>query len=167
MENKDDIQKELNELAPKLGSMEKKNLFPVPDYYFQSLPDKLLARVKNEPQPWTERLENSLNRIFSRIFQPRYTVTFATSLVLLAVAIGFLKKKETDNGAPQLSQIPTEEIDAYILADLDEFEIIGLNTTTEISSETERIIPDNISDEELNNYLNDNIDNQTLEEEFL
>lgn len=167
MENKDDIQKELNELAPKLGRMEKKNPFHVPDYYFQSMPDKLLARAKKEPQPWTERLENSLNRIFSRIFQPRYAVTFATCLVLLAVSVGFLKKKESVNVAPQLSQIPTEEINAYILADLDEYEIIGLNTTTEISNETELVIPENISDEELNDYLDDNIDNQTLEEEFL
>lgn len=166
MENKDDIQKELNEFAPKLARMEKKNPFSVPDYYFQSVPDKLLARAKNEPQAWTERLENSLNNIFSRIFQPRYAVTFATFLVLLAVSIGFLKKKESANVAPQLSQIPTEEIDSYILSDFDDYELVALNGTDEVTGK-ENFIPENISDEELNNYLNDNIDNQTLEEEFL
>jgi len=111
-------------------------------------------------------LENTLNNIFSLIFQPRYAVTFATCLVLLAVSIGFFKKKESINTPPELSEISTEEIDSYILSDFDEYELVALNGGTEIDNRSE-IIPENISDEDLNNYLNDNIDNQTLEEEFL
>lgn len=166
MEHKDDIRKELSELAPRFGSMEKKNPFSVPDFYFQSLPDRLLTRVKNEPQPWTERFETFLNRLFNRIFQPRYALTFATCLVLLAVSVGVLKQRNQPEAAPQLSEISTEAIDEYILTDFDDYELAVLNGAA-VPENADAFIPQNISNEELINYVNDNIDNQTIEEEFL
>lgn len=172
MEHQDDIRKELDELAPRLSRLKKENPFQVPDYYFQGLPDKVLERVKNEPQPWTERMENGLNRIFALIFQPRYALTFATCLVVLAVSIGFLKNRETavTPAAPQLSQISTEAIDAYILNDFDDYELVAFNGVNSINlfpAGEKHLIPAGISDDDLNDYLNDNIDNQTLEEEYL
>lgn len=171
MENKDDIRKELDELAPRLSRLKKENPFQVPDYYFQGLPDKVLERVKAEPQPWTARLENGLNRTFSLIFQPRYALSFATCLVVLAVSIGFLKNRQTavTPAAPQLSQISTEAIDSYILTNFDDYELASLNVNGGNMSSTapQHMIPADISDEELNDYLHHAIDNQTLEEEFL
>lgn len=166
MKNRDDIRKELQEIAPKLSQLGKKNPFTVPDFYFQSLPEKLLQRVRNEPLPWTERWEAVLNQFFLRIFQPRYALTFATCLVALAVSIGFLKNREVQYPSAQLSEISTEEIDAYILSDFDDYELVALNGMADIMN-TAEIIPKNITEQELNEYLNDNIDNQTIEEEYL
>lgn len=171
MDNKDDIRKELDELAPRLSRLKKENPFQVPEYYFQGLPDKVLERVKNEPQSWTERLENGLNRTFALIFRPRYALTFATCLVVLAVSVGFLKNRQTavTPAAPRLSQIPTEAIDSYILTNFDDYELVAFNGNgIDLSSTVPQpMIPADISDEELNDYLHNAIDNQTLEEEFL
>lgn len=165
MENKENIKKELEELAPIFARMEKKNPFSVPDSYFQNLPGKLLERVKQEPQPLPERMEQMLNSFFNRLFQPRYAIPFAACLVLLPVSIGLLKQKNQTAAPLLLSDIPTAEIDAYILADIDEYDMVALNDV--VPAQTTAIIPQNISEEELNNFLEDNIDNQTLEEEFL
>ena len=173
MEQKDDIRKELNDLAPKLANLKKDNPFKVPDYYFQGLPDKLLERAKAEPVPLTERIEAALNGFFSRIFQPRYAVTFATCLVVVAVSIGYLKNRETATvpGAQfsvQFSKLSTEAIDTYILNNFDDYELVAFNGNgANATPAAETMIPADMTTEELNDYLNETIENQIIEEEYL
>jgi hypothetical protein len=44
---------------------------------------------------------------------------------------------------------------------------VAFNGVSQVSAPAQVIIPADMSNEELNEYLNDNIDNQTIEEEFL
>lgn len=164
MDKNKEIEQELNELAPKLGGLERKNPFKTPDYYFQSLPEKVLERVKQNPT-WTNRLEQFLNIFFTQIFRPRVAIPFAVCLVMVAVGIGFLKNgnQSSLDFTRQLSQVSTDEISDYLV---DNFDDDDIDVITVSAKEDFRITKDILS-EELDNYFNNNIDNQTLEEDLL
>lgn len=164
MDIRKEIEQELNDIAPKLGAIEKKNPFKAPDYYFQSLPDKVLERIKQNPS-WTMRLERLLENFFSTIFQPRYAIPFAVCLAVLGATVGLLKNETqpVSDFHRQLSQISTGEISDYLLENAGEDELITLT-----ASATEDLrITHGITSEELDSFLDSDINNQTIEEDFL
>ncbi len=165
MDNREEIKKELSELAPKLGSVEKGNPFSVPDYYFQGLPDNVLKSVNAQPLPWIDKLESWLNTAFALIFRPRYAIPASAFLLGLIVAINF-NKGASDNHAEitrQLAAVSDDDMSDYIVENFDEDDWTALT----VSAQQELIIPKDIPSEELENYFNNNFDNQTLEEEIL
>ncbi|HXH18218.1 MAG TPA: hypothetical protein VNJ07_03955 [Chitinophagales bacterium] len=165
MDNREEIEKELSELAPKLSAMAKENPFRVPDYYFQGLPGKVLEKIKSQPVPWTDKLEMWLNSAFMRIFRPRYSVPVSAILLALLIGINFFKTKNSrdDSISRQLASISSEEINDFIIENFDADELEAF----EGLPEPVLIIPQDITDEELQNYLDNISDNQTPEEEFL
>jgi hypothetical protein len=147
--------------------LEKKNPFKVPDYYFQSLPDKVVANVKGAAQsaPWIARLENRLNHAFALLFRPRYAIPVSALLLLLIVGVNFFNSKvEAPPGAAPLSEISSEEMREFLIENADDNDLIALGTPGE---KLNGFIPDEISSEELEDYLNNSSDNQMLEEEIL
>lgn len=166
MDSKEEIRKELSELAPRLEKVEKKNPFRVPDYYFQALPDKIMERVKGMPLPWADRLELWLNEAFSTVFRPRYAIPVSAFLLSLAAGVSFFKSK-TDvhaDAMPMLSQVPSDELQQFLIENADEGDLIALGTPARQRS---GFIPDEVSRKELEDYINNNSDNQTIEEEIL
>ncbi len=166
MDNKEEWQKELGELAPRLEKMEKKNPFKVPDYYFQALPGKVMEGVKGMPLPWTDRLELWLNKVFSTLFRPRYAIPVSAFLLLLVVGISFFK---SDTGIPAdatsaLSQVPSDELREFLVENADDGDLIALGIP---AGHRSGFIPEEVPREELEDYINNNSDNQTLEEEIL
>ena len=164
MDIRKEIEQELNDIVPKLGAIEKKNPFKAPDYYFQSLPDKVLERIKQSPS-WTMRLERLLDNFFTTIFQPRYAIPFAVCLVAVGAAVGFLKNEAqpVSDFHQQLSQISTHEISDYLLENANDDELMLLTAS---ATEDYRITT-GITSEELDSFLDNSIDNQTIKEDFL
>lgn len=127
---KEEIQKELEAIAPNLAKVEKKNPFKVPANYFSAFPDEMMEKIKAleqaEPavksQPvssqtnWLKELENRLDEWLAWIFQPKpvYALASVTAVLLVSVYVFKFTGTETDP-LDQLAEISTEEIDAYIL----------------------------------------------------
>lgn len=164
MENKEEIKKELEELAPRLGKIEKKNPFSVPAYYFQGMPDRVLESAKAQPASWMDRLESQLNDVFAMIFRPRYAIPATTSLLTLIVAINFFKANNSSQFdiAQPLAEISTEEISEFAMENFDEFDLAA-----GLPDHVNGLIPTGITSDELKDYLQNNSDNQTLEEDIL
>ena len=167
MNNRDEIRKELSELAPRLEKVEKQNPFKIPDYYFQNFPDRMIENIPSSAGAvlWTEKLETLLNNFFSLIFRPRYAIPGAVILIAMAVGISLLK----NNNAPSLdftapfSEIPSEEINEYIIENFEDDDLIAFTGTVAANG----FIPSDITRGELEDFLENDSDNQNTEEDFL
>lgn len=167
MEDKEEIKRELNELAPRLARIDKKNPFGVPPYYFQGLPDRVLERVKAQPVSWMQKVEAWLNNVFAVIFRPRYAIPASAFVLMVIVVINFLKTGRPSSQfdiAQPLAEISTEEISEFAMENFDEFDWVALTETRE---NVKGLIPADITSDDLRDYLQNNTDNQTLEEDIL
>ena len=165
MDNKEAIRKELSELSSGLEKIEKKNPFKVPDFYFQAFPDTVIDRIRRETTAsWVNQLEGWLNHAFSLIFRPRYAIPVTVFLLSLVVVIKYYNQDDAVGITSPLSEVSSDEIDDYILENFDDDDLIALGGFT---GQMNGFIPDEVSDEELESFLEDNTDNQTLEEEIL
>ena len=168
MDEKKKILEELHLLNSSLESHDKKNPFSVPDYYFQSLPEKTLQKVKQETEvPWMNRVERKLNEFFLRLFQPRIALPFAFILSVFAVSIGFLKspsEKMNMNISQELKEIPSAEIENFLAVNIEEEDIFMMDQTNPGSAEV--YLPESIGGDELRDYLIHS-ENSFSEEEIL
>ena len=168
MDNKEEIKKELREISPALEKMEKQNPFRVPDYYFQSLPDKMLEKVRGTATPvlWMDKLETALNNFFSTIFSPRYAIPGAVLLIVLVVGINFLKNVNDVplDDARLLAEIPSEEISAYAIENFDDADLIAFIGSPDNGDD---ILLMDIPKDELEDFFKNDSDNQIPEEDFL
>lgn len=173
----EEIREELKGLSPFLSEMQfKKEPFKVPEYYFDSMQLEVLQKIRTEQasSQSNEKASNgflgSLLNQLSAILQARMALTLA-SLMILAVASWFLFDGVTQeiNTEVNLSELSTQEINEYIETNISDFEnqdiIQSLAEVEELS-----IIPEeNVSNGELDHYLDDvidDIDPQDLEELF-
>lgn len=114
MENNNNIQDELKDIAPLLAKMKgKEDGYTVPHLYFESLQDKVLAAATKE----TEKIS-----IFTRFFQPRIVAMFASIAVLLVAGIFLLNQTENEKVAT-LEDISTEELSLYMDENIDNFDL--------------------------------------------
>ena len=162
---KKEIRKELDSLAPKLARQKKKNIYNVPDHYFESLFDDLSRRIKShgnetndEPKQET-RIKRSLDILKSPI-----TWSIAASLVLLISVFQFTDLSLEQN----IIDLSDQEILAYLDENLDDFDsnifyeygLIDENDMLEINIEfTES------ENQYFENIIQD-MDDETLEEVF-
>ena len=85
-------------------------------------------------------------------------------LLTLVVGINFFKSANyTVDVTQQLSGVSDEEIDEYLVENFDDDDLMAVGN---VSEQEHSIIPTEIPNEDLEDYLN-NSDNQTLEEEIL
>jgi hypothetical protein len=119
--------------------------FEVPDAYFDTLPQQILAKVKEKEQNETTRPK----RI--PLFR---TVQLAASMALVVfIGLGVLQvNQHRAKKNNQLSAIPNSEISAYVLANIDDFDTdLILNGMSSVNIGQE--LPANVSKEEIKNYL--------------
>ena len=110
---------ELKEQAPSLSGMKKENPFAVPDNYFDSLAENTMQKIQSIPDLERMQKENPFHvpegyfdslpsdiqqRIyenkkagffrewFSTFFQPRYSLAYATIIILVIFGIKYLAK---------------------------------------------------------------------------
>ena len=165
MKNKKEIQEELEALSPSFSKMKKEDVFKVPANYFDNLPNQIFAEldldkeeiiVEQQPSWWNAVMDNVM-----QLLQPRIAIGFATLLLLIA-SVFYFKNAETVV-APLLAELTTEEVEAYVLENIDDFEE---ELFYEIAAETESLNYDS-DQQEFDSYLEemvDELDDDMLEE---
>ena len=168
MTHNEEIRRELKEMSSSLEKAEKQNPFITPDYYFQSLPDKVLGRAKASPSSaqWFERLEQVANDFFASLFRPRFALPVSAFLLSIIVAIALLKNNNMDSAGntQPLSEITSEEIRLYAMDHFDEDDMAAL---AGIFNGANGFIPSDIPNKTLEDYIQNNSDFQNSEEDFL
>ncbi|MBX2969322.1 MAG: hypothetical protein KF803_08115 [Cyclobacteriaceae bacterium] len=101
-----------------LENIPKKNIFDVPDGYFEKLPSRIQARIGAEnPQAETKPYF-------------RYALQYALPVVLVVVAAIFIFKPKSNSVEEMLASVSTEQLVAY----LDEVDMNTLSTEELIES---------------------------------
>lgn len=111
MASKDNIRKELDELAPKLSKIEKKDLFKVPENYFYDLSDKIQERVG-----LTKKNTSSIFEILQSHFW-RFAIATIVIVVVSVSIFYFINRKQNITDYLTFT-------DDYILDEVDEELII-------------------------------------------
>lgn len=144
---------ELKKLAPHLFNGEKKNLFTIPDNYFEDLPGLIQERIQSEKRV-------SLVEVFSNwLLRPRIALGLILFALLLSGGLYFFQSRD---GSPVTSEVvitfddlkgsgAMDQIDENILID----ELIAYNESSEASK---------IQDFDIENYL---IENHTDYEQII
>lgn len=172
---KQQIAKELEELAPTLAQIERREP-EVAEYYFHTIADKMVRKVTEEapaaPQSWLDVAEQFVLRVLS----PAVLKVAAAVLVVGTVSLSIYQAANTG--------VVSTQPEALSMADLSENDVNMLITDenyggTEFLLTDEDLdelgnqvafqtISDNISDDDLNNfYLNDINESLILEEVLL
>jgi len=163
MKKNKNIQKELQELAPTLSKMKKDNPFKVPVDYFIELPQDIRKHT-------VEKKDSSgfLDQILQLLKQHRYAVSF--SMISILVLFGFLVFQQGNNSVDQLSldNFSQQEINEFVANNIDEFDedmilqiaLVDQDNTYDLQSHDEL-------DEYIDEYLINEIDEETLEEILL
>lgn len=94
----------------KLDDIDKKEVFKVPDGYFEDLPMQIQKRITETPKRQTLRI-------------PSWSLALAASILLLLTFI-FIFPNNNPTAEELLAEISQDEIVAYLdLIDLDEYDI--------------------------------------------
>lgn len=176
MERNKDILNKLNSISSSLAKATAKMPYHVPEYYFDNLSDRILAKVQlyeNEdtqpsssyhipsgyfetfPQQVLEKAKHT--ETDDIIYQPQKqkinsVITVLGTLALIFIAAYTLLHKPDSSIEAQLAGITTEEIDNYIAANVDNYTL----ETFEDNLLIEDIdITNYINGEDITNYLND------------
>jgi len=163
MDKRKDILKELEEIAPKLGKIEKKDPFKVPVNYFEGLQREIQETVTRQKSSF------SLWDMAQYILEPKYSVSFG---ILLIIAIGgyiYLQPTTSFDFNSELSLIESADISDYIINNIDDFEedMIYEDATAFLDESVFIVIDSTELDSYINDFIIDEIDNQTLQEELL
>ncbi|MFT4153901.1 hypothetical protein [Parafilimonas sp.] len=163
--NKDDIVKELEEISPLLSTISKERVYSLPENYFERL----------EPLKQTKKRFNPSAKIISLGGKTRKWINYAAAACISAVLFGggyfFIsgKKEQTTqtsqttvtadnvNFEQQLASISDSEIEAYLKENSNTSVFTNVGATDyqqEQSSDLQTIIK-NMSDDEIQQYLND------------
>lgn len=177
MKEKDHIREELEGLSPLLVKMkeDKQQPFRVPGGYFQSLPDDVLRRIRAEeglvrgkaPEirtAWRERM----GQAFQSFLQPRYAIGLASAVVLVVAGWYLFWQAGPAIAEPSdtLASLSQEEITEYISNNIESFdiELIVEASVAGVGADPNiEVLPD-IGEKELDQYLNEYIDEISLED---
>ncbi len=168
----EDIRKELEQLAPHLLKMkEQGDVFRLPEGYFQRMQKEVLEKVQAGSQPVAAKNIGWLDRLlepFQFLFQPRWALSLATIALLITLGAVWLYQNQpaTESAlSVELAKLDPESLDAYIQANLHEFDT---ETLLEFASNQENQPNfEDLTPEELDQYLDEAIqemDAETLKE---
>ena len=178
MSKKQAIQKELEDISPFLAEIKKgKQAFQVPEGYFHKMQNEVLQQVKHNSssatpsQTFFQKIIADSIRTIQLLAQPRYVMQAATFALLIAAGIYFLKTETNispikEGSTEFLADISIEEINEYIEANIDEFELDELIDMATIETNdsydfTESTQTDN---QELEEYIDEIIDEFDIED---
>lgn len=184
---KEDIYNELESISPFLANLKKQNSsheeLKAPPLYFETLTDKIIQEAQKQeapavanshaitqqpiPQQTMPPFWQTIRLWIEALIQPRYAVGFAMALVLLTTGWWLFNNKNThtiitDNA--EIAQVSHDEIHNYIHDNIDDFdEELFLNSPDLV--DTEGVSHEiNINDEDIEKYLEENIDEKDLKD---
>lgn len=158
--NNNNIQQELDELAPLLSKLPKTNIYTVPAGYFENLIPQTVPEVRPA-------------KVISFSNKARKWFTYAAVACIAALMLGggyfYLNGNKTSTGKTAIdisqykdikvdqaiSQLSDDEINSYLKEDNSDISIPSQDDSQDVNIKT---LIDNMSDEEINNYLRENSD---------
>ena len=171
---KKEIKEELNDHAPFLAGMQRKEEgYTVPKDYFANMEADLWEQLKPETEtktvtasaPRTSWLDGLIQQV-SWLFQPRMALQLASVALLVLGGIFFFNRTATTE-VDALAELTAEEASEYVLANLDEFEmesLIDIGFVEEDFAEVdEAFFNETDVDDLLDELQRENIDLETLE----
>lgn len=127
MKPNDELREELRQLSPLLHELKAKpgNGMPVPEGYFERLPEKIMDRIRQETaaQSAPERRPSWMDWLQEQaalILQPRYAMALA-SLALLLVAGWYFLGSGNGQDCQNIACLDIEELQTYIQNNLHSF----------------------------------------------
>lgn len=154
--NQDKDKEELEKMAPRLFSIEKKEVFSVPENYFEQLPHRMLDLVH-------EKTETGLR------YKTGYKLAWVAASLLLITYIGsrFIVNDNSNKMEISKSELVASYANDY-LSTSDETELVDELDDSELAIAAEQFTENTaISNQEIEDYLmNENIDVVTLSNEF-
>ena len=164
----EDIRKELEELSPHLLKLkEQGDGFRLPEDYFQRMQKEVLEKVQASPKPTASKNIGWLDRFLEPLqflFQPRWALSLATIALLITLGTVWLYQNQAVHGtelSAELAKLDPESLDAYIQANLHEFDA---ETLLEFASNQENQPSfEDLTPEELDQYLDEAIQEMDVE----
>lgn len=150
-EETQDVTRELSELSPFLASLPKQTPFSTPAGYFEGLGREVTIR-KNETQPGRIVTMGRRVKLFKRCL--------AAAAVAGVISVGavMLSKSYNDNSLDrQMAQISDQEIVDYLQSNTDAFDNENIFTNVSLEEEAPSVLPEELSDAEIDSYLEDNL----------
>jgi hypothetical protein len=171
---------ELKSLSPTLASLPKPTTPAAPEGYFEGLPDTVLARIRaGETVGQTQG---------PKVVRMWYRWAVAASLAGVVLAGYWLLRPSEQTALAASQPLTSEEIEAYVDANIDEFEdelFVDISATYEATravdeavkptmpqrnspqpandlTPSQQILPDGVSDEELDELLDEEFDVEDL-----
>ena len=168
MKPNNDIRKELEEISPFLAKLkDKKEGFEVPKDYFSTLADDIMEKclpvegIKKVP-PSKNRFWDWLDNLLTPLMQPRYAMALSSLVFVVFFAI-YLWPSVQDNAEIVAGQdVTREEVLTYVTDNLEDFD---LELLAELDVEIDYNDLFELNEQELEEYINENVlDQMTLEE---
>lgn len=128
-----------------LDDINKKNIFKVPDQYFDEFPGRLQKRIREESDKGTGKLIS---------FPSFIRVAVAASVLILITLFMFLLQNNHPSVEELLADVPTESLIAYLEeSDMSVDELMESIDVRLITSEEDLLEPTVIPDEDINEEL--------------
>ncbi len=176
MNQRESIQKELEEIAPALARMDKNEPFQTPKGYFNQFPNRIHYKIREHSEDFAQdiTLLQSIDRYLETFLRPAYAA--ALSVFLFIVMTGsyamYLNQSQTPLLQQQanINELSSQEVAAYVSNHIDQFDV-GVIAKDAHWQTTERAQSPNFTMEKLNNqeldqYIMANIDQETIQNDM-
>jgi len=135
---KEQLRKELEDIAPTLAAMTKTNPFGIPENYFSSLEYRVMQQIKKAETPKLSAKDNFkvwwTNVI--ALFSGRVLATAVASMIVLGISLFFLHtalmnagNRSSDSGL-EFSGLSNEELGNYVITHSEEFDLADIDPET-------------------------------------
>ena len=156
---KEDLKKELEEIAPFLLEKKPAEEMEVPYLYFEKLPDRVLDRINKEPG-WAGNQSGNIFNWWQKLLSPRPVWAFAGLVLLVTACIFWWRSPAPAGNLPTLTE---SDIQQYIDENEDDFsEDLILETLTDDKVEI-KIEDTRIDQQDIEKYLEE-LDPEEIED---
>ncbi len=146
MKERDDVQRELEQLSPELARLRTVPPRQIPpEGYFDGLADRVLERASRTPLQVVSRRRAGAAR-------KRRWIGLAAALVLAAGLSLYLFRPATPTATPALAGLSQEEARAYVVSHIEDFQL-ELLLEAEVVGEERLVLPEEEAEEYLYELL--------------
>jgi hypothetical protein len=145
----DFVNVELENLSPLMSSLKNKQVYEAPAGYFDQLPQQILQKVKSQPAKVVSM--NFTRRVV------RYAAAAVVAGLIVAAAWLYIGTGKEESSLVGIEQVSDEGLESYIENQSSvspaETTVLAVNTNAEIDEEDMKDMLADVSDEELQKYV--------------
>jgi hypothetical protein len=165
------IQQELEEMAPGLARLRSgESPIEIPPAYFDRLSEEIWMKLQTAPAPkpvisWRERRRDWLEKNFAVPWKPAYAYAIA-AVAVVVIGTSVLFQKESRPIVSAEVTLSDEDIETYINAHLDEFDLrlLAEESTPDPIEADFSSDEDSLNEQEMDRYFDELLDEIELEE---